>query len=75
MFKQLYLIYRFAYFSKLVPEFCELNKNDQGNLLKASVLEMVIFKIYLIKLIFMLQNLSFRLQFLGNVTRRTQLRH
>jgi hypothetical protein len=35
---------RFAYFSKLVPEFKDLNREDQGTLLKASVLEMVMLR-------------------------------
>ncbi|XP_021952466.1 retinoic acid receptor beta isoform X2 [Folsomia candida] len=38
------ILRRFAFFSKLVPEFRDLNREDQGNLLKASVLEMVMLR-------------------------------
>lgn len=38
------ILRRFAYFSKLIPEFSELSRDDQGNLLRASVLEMCLLR-------------------------------
>ncbi|ODM96695.1 Vitamin D3 receptor A [Orchesella cincta] len=38
------ILRRFAYFSKLVPEFADLSRADQGNLLRAAVLEMCLLR-------------------------------
>lgn len=38
------ILRRFAYFAKLIPDFSALGKNDQGNLLRAAVLEMCLLR-------------------------------
>ncbi|CAL8142986.1 unnamed protein product [Orchesella dallaii] len=38
------ILRRFAYFSKLVPEFADLSRGDQGDLLRAAVLEMCLLR-------------------------------
>lgn len=38
------ILRRFAYFAKLIPDFSDLEREDQGNLLRAAVLEMCLLR-------------------------------